>query len=168
MKSPALVAVLPATVTVMGPVVAPPGTVTIRLVVLPDVTAAVVPLNFTRLLPGVGSKLVPVMVTVVPMGPLLGVKPVMVGGTRKAKPVSVPVPPGVVTETIPELPAPTTASMEVGEFTVNELAVVPPKLTVVAPIKLVPVIVTVAPAAALVGLNDVMVGTPPPSRTLSL
>ena len=42
--------------------------------------------------------------------------------------------------------------------TVNDVAAVPPKLTAVAPVKLVPVIVTVVPDAAVLGVNEVMVG----------
>jgi hypothetical protein len=38
------------------------------------------------------------------------------------------------------------------------VAAVPPKLTDVAPVKLVPVMVTVSPDLAEVGVNDVMVG----------
>jgi hypothetical protein len=41
----------PLTVTTTLPVVAPPGTVTVRLVALQLVTVAGVPLNFTVLLP---------------------------------------------------------------------------------------------------------------------
>ena len=59
--------------------VAPDGTVVVRLVMLPAVTVAVVPLNFTVLLPNVASKLVPVIVTEVPTFPLIGLKLVMVG-----------------------------------------------------------------------------------------
>jgi hypothetical protein len=43
------------------------------------------------------------------------------------------------------------------EFTtVNDAAAVPPKLTAVAPVKLVPDIVTVVPVFAEVGVNEVM------------
>jgi hypothetical protein len=42
--------------------------------------------------------------------------------------------------------------------TENEVAAVPPKLTAVAPVKSVPVIVTVAPVAAEVGAKAVIVG----------
>ena len=52
-------------------------------------------------------------------------------------------PPGVVTDTKPELPLATTAVMVVLLTTLNEVAAVPPKLTAVAPVKLVPVMVTV-------------------------
>jgi hypothetical protein len=48
--------------------------------------------------------------------------------------------------------------MLVVETTVNDAAAVPPKLTAVAPVKSVPVIVTVAPCAAVVGVNDTTIG----------
>jgi len=75
-----LVTELQPTVTSIVPVVAPVGTVVVILVAVLAVTIAVVPLNFTMLLAGVGSKLVPVMVTEVPVGPDNGVEEVMVGG----------------------------------------------------------------------------------------
>jgi hypothetical protein len=46
----------------------------------------------------------------------------------------------------------------VGESTLNEVALVPPKLTLLAPVKFVPVMITVAPVAALVGEKDEIVG----------
>ena len=64
----------------------------------------------------------------------------------------------VVTLTLPVAPVPTTAVMLVALTTVNEVAAVPPKLTAVAPVKFVPVIVTVCPVPAEVGLNDAIVG----------
>ena len=67
------------TVTVIVPVVAPTGTDVVMLVAVLAVTTAVVPLNFTMLLAGVKSKFVPVIVTEVPIGPLVGVKLVIVG-----------------------------------------------------------------------------------------
>ena len=74
------------------------------------------------------------------------------------KPANVPVPAAVVTETVPEVPAPTVALMLVALTTVNEDAAVFPNRTAVTPVKLVPVIVTVCPVPAEVGLNDVIVG----------
>jgi hypothetical protein len=68
------------------------------------------------------------------------------------------VPPVVVTETLPDVPPATTAVMLVGETTIKEVAGVPPNETADAPVKLVPVIVTVVPVPALVGVNDVIVG----------
>jgi len=68
-KSLAEVAVAPAAVTESRPVVAPAGTVT--------VSVAGVPWKATRLAPAVGAKWLPAMVTEVPTGPEVGVKPVM-------------------------------------------------------------------------------------------
>ncbi len=69
-----------------------------------------------------------------------------------------PVPPGVVTATLPVEPLPTTAFIVVEFTTVKEVAAVPPKLTAVAPVKLVPVMVMVAPNEPNVGVNEVIVG----------
>ena len=74
------------------------------------------------------------------------------------KPANVPVPDAVVTETVPEAPAPTVALMLVALTTVNVVAAVPPKLTAVAPVKFVPVILTTCPVLPDVGVNDVIVG----------
>ena len=71
-KSVALVAVMPPTVTVILPVVAPTRTEATSWVVLPEVNVAVVPLNLTVLEPRVALKLVPTMVTGVPTMPLDG------------------------------------------------------------------------------------------------
>ncbi len=49
----------------------------------------------------------------------------------------------VVTLTAPVVPEPTTAVILVALTTVNVVTAVPPKLTAVAPVKFVPVIVTV-------------------------
>ena len=68
------------------------------------------------------------------------------------------VPPGVVTDTLPDAPAPTTAVTVFALTTVNELAAVAPKLTAVAPVKLLPLIVTVIPVLAVVGVKEVMTG----------
>jgi hypothetical protein len=70
----------------------------------------------------------------------------------------VAVPPGVTTEMVPDAPPATTAVMLVALTTLNEVAAVPPKLTAVAPVKLVPVIVSVVPVPAEVGVKEVMVG----------
>ena len=75
----ALVAVRPLTVTVIGPLVAPVGTEVTMLVAVGVPVVAVVPLNFTVLLVAVVLKFVPVMVTVAPTRPLVGLKEVIVG-----------------------------------------------------------------------------------------
>jgi hypothetical protein len=61
-------------VTPIKPVVAAAGTVTTSWVGLADDTAVVVPLKVTVSSPGVGLKPVPKIVTLVPTGPLAGVK----------------------------------------------------------------------------------------------
>src|SRR5712692_1250792 len=72
-------------------------------------------------------------------------------------------PPAVVTVTStgPAAPAGLVAAIDVAELTVKLVAVVLPNLTTVAPVKLVPVIVTLVPPAAgpLVGLRLVTAGT---------
>ena len=140
------------------PVVAPVGTDVVMLVAVLAETVAVVPLNFTVLFAGVALKLVPVIITEVPTAPLVGLKLVMVGAGINVNPARVAVPPGVVTLTLPEVPDPTTAVMLVAKTTLNDVTAVPPKLTAVAPVKLVPVMVMVVPLPALVGLKLVMVG----------
>ena len=66
-------------VTEIVPVVAPAGTVVVMLVAVEAVTVATVPLNLTILLACVVLKLVPVMVTVAPTCPLVGLKELIVG-----------------------------------------------------------------------------------------
>jgi hypothetical protein len=76
-KSVALVAVPMVFVTLILPVVAPVGTVAVIDVAEFTVTeVAVVVLNLTAVVP---QNLVPVMVTLVPMGPAVGVNEVIVG-----------------------------------------------------------------------------------------
>src|SRR5206468_1776206 len=74
---PLLVAVPPDVVTLIVPVLAPPGTVAVIDVDEFTVKLALVPLKATAVAP---VKLEPEIVTVVPTGPLVGEKPVIVGG----------------------------------------------------------------------------------------
>jgi hypothetical protein len=76
-KSVALVADPPDVVTVIGPVVAPEGTLVLMVVEVTLVIVAWTPLKKTV---EVGPKFVPVIVTPVPTGPLVGVKSEIVGG----------------------------------------------------------------------------------------
>ena len=63
-----------------------------------DAIIAETPLNLTWVFPGSGSKFWPLMVTEVPIGPLIGEKLLMIGGNKTVKWVElVAVPPGVVT-----------------------------------------------------------------------
>lgn len=83
-----LVPVPASVVTEMGPVVDPTGTVTVKLVAdAAEGVVAVTPLKLTVLLAATGSKLVPAITTVVPMGPEVGVKDVMLGTDTTAQKV---------------------------------------------------------------------------------
>lgn len=147
--NPASVAVPPSVVTLTFPD-APVATTAVRLVGELTVNeVAGIPPKLTDVAP---VKLFPVSVTVVPAPAFVGVKEVITGAEINVKPVFVAIPPGVVTLTFPDAPVPTTAVMVVGETTVKDVAAIPPKLTAVAPVKLVPVIVIVAPVAAPVGV----------------
>jgi hypothetical protein len=102
------------------------------------------------------------MVTAAPTPPPAGVNDVIVG-VGEAVTVKlaalVATPPGVVTAIVPVTPPNgTDAVICVAEFTVN-VAVTPPNLTAVAPMKFVPVIVTAVPTAPLLGVNEPIVGT---------
>jgi len=153
-KVPAEVAVPPNVVTETAPVV-PLATTAVMLVALPVKDVAAVPPKLTAVAP---VKLVPVMVTVAPIAPMVGVKEVMVGAGINVNPARVAVPLGVVTLTLPVVPPDTKAVMLVALTTVTEVPSVPPKLTAVAPVKLVPVMLTVVPVPADAGLKEVMVG----------
>src|SRR6266850_1391148 len=78
----ALVAVRPWVATVIAPLVAPVGTMALIIVELLESTAAIVPLNFTVLFAGMGSKFVPVRITVDPIFPTIGSKEVIDGGRK--------------------------------------------------------------------------------------
>jgi hypothetical protein len=153
-----LVPVPDGVVTVMAPVEAPVGTVAVIWVAELTVNVAVVPANRTAVAP---VKFVPVMTTEVPGAPLVGEKPVTVGAgvavTSKLVEL-VPVPAGFTTEMAPSVaPVGTVAVICVAELTVN-VEFVPLKRTAVAPVKLVPVIVTEVPTGPLVGVKPVTVG----------
>lgn len=152
---PVLVAVPPPVVTDTLPEVPLASTAVILVELLTTKEVAAVPPNFTALAP---VKLVPVMVTLVPAMPDVGVNEVMVGAFTKVKPARVAVPPGVVTATLPEVPLETTAVILVALTTLKEVAGVPPNVTAVAPVRLVPVMVTVRPVPDEVGVKDEMVG----------
>jgi hypothetical protein len=151
-----------ATVTTTLPVVAPLGTGTTMEVALQLVGVAVVPLNFTVLLPLVVPKLAPMIVTEVPTAPEAGDKPVMLGpdaDTAKLTPLLAA--PSTVTTTFPVVaPVGTGTTMEVAVQFVG-IAAVPLNVTVlllwVLP-KVVPAIVTEVPATPEGGDRLVMCG----------
>ena len=99
MNALALVAVPTGVVTLIGPVVAPIGTVASIEMAEVTVKLALTPLNITAVAP---VKFVPLSVTLLPTGPLVGVKLVIVGAGITVKlVVLVAVPPGVVTRSDP-------------------------------------------------------------------
>lgn len=82
------------------------------------------------------------METVAPEAAIVGVNAVTVGVAIKVKPASVAVPAGFVIDTLPVAPAAaTTAVILVALTLVTDVAAVPPKLTAVVPVRLVPVMV---------------------------
>jgi hypothetical protein len=118
------------------------------------VKLALTPLKVTVVAP---VKFVPLIVTLVLTGPLVGVKLVIVGVTVNALAL-VAVPSGVVTLIGPVVaPLGTVACIVVAELT-EKLALVPLNATAVAPVKFVPLIVTLVPTGPLVGVKLVIVG----------
>jgi hypothetical protein len=160
----------PETVTTTFPVLAPIGTNVPMLVAVHPVTAAVVPLNVTVLLPCEDPKFVPVIVTGVPAAPLLILKLEIVGDvppTVTVKFTPLEATPDTVTTTFPVLaPIGTDVPMLVAVHTVTA-AVIPLNATVLPPCvdpKFVPVIVTGVATAPLLTLRPDMTGDvlPPP------
>jgi hypothetical protein len=89
------------------------------------------------------------------------VKPAGIGAnaTTVNEEVLTAVPPGVTTLTVPLVaPAGTDAVIEVELTTLNDVTDVPLNFTAVAPVKFVPVIVTVVPTGPDVGVKEEMVG----------
>ena len=132
------------------------------------------PPNLTAVAP---VKLVPVITTDVPLAPEGGEKEIIVGSDADTRVVVVvdvkaevdvdvnvklevdfPNPFGVVTLIIPLEPRPTMAIIPVGETTVKPWTAVPPKLTAVVPVRLVPVITTDVPLPPEAGKNEIIVG----------
>src|SRR5262245_2980418 len=150
-----------------GALAVPPGVVTVTFPEDPSSIVAVIEVDeFTINDPaGVPPKLtavapvkfVPVIVITAPGPPAVGLNVLIVGVGKKMNPAKLSTPPGVFTRTLPVEPEPTIAEILVELSTINEAAGVPPKLTAVAPVKFVPVIVIVAPLPAEVGLNEVTV-----------
>lgn len=117
---------------------------------------AEVPLNETTVAP---VKLVPVIVTAVPLVPLAGEKLEIVGAAVTEKlPAEVAVPSGVVTEIFPLVAPLGTVLVICAALTVWMGAAVPLKESCVAPVKFVPVTVTAVPIAPLLGEKPVILG----------
>jgi hypothetical protein len=139
----------PGIVTVTSTAPDPAGEVAVIDVALVIVNVlAAVPPKLTAVAP---VKLVPAIVTEVPptAGPEDGLTRVTAGGVTYvywSLVLVALVPPGVTTlmSTVPAAPTGAVAEIWLGLFTEN-VAAVPPKLTPVAPVKPVPLIVTVVP-----------------------
>src|SRR5581483_705498 len=104
-------------------------------------------------------RLVPVNVTLVPTAPLGGLKLESVGAAAVTTKLLglVPVPAAVVTDHVPvEAEAGTLVVICVPEVT-KKVAAAEPSLTAVAPVKFVPVSVTLVPTGPLAGLKPVIV-----------
>ena len=90
------------------------------------------------------------------------------GNINVNKSVEVVAPAIVVTDKTPDAPVPTTAVILVALTTTNDVASVPPNFTLVAPVKFVPVIVTVVPTTPVVGVNEKMIGDKPVFVTIEV
>lgn len=99
------------------------------------------------------KRFVPLRTIVAPGPTILGEKPVIVGAAIKRKPGKLILPAVAVTLTIPLAPAPTTARIKVSVTAVKEAAFTPPKLTERKPTKFRPMILTIPPDAAAVGVK---------------
>ncbi len=111
-------------------------------------------LNITLVAP---VNAVPVIVTTVPTGPVIGVNFEMTGFTMNVPPVAVPL--GLLTETAPvSAPLGTFAVIFVSCTIEKVVAFVPLKATAVTPTKCVPVIVTVVFTFPMIGVKPVIVG----------
>src|SRR5207247_1585427 len=123
----------PLTVTTTLPVVAPAGTGTTMLVADQLVGVAVVPLNFTVLVPWVAPKLVPVIVMDAPTAPLVGASDVMFGVANTVNAAPLLATPLTVTTTLPVVaPAGTGTTMLVADHEVG-VPVVPLNVIVLVP-----------------------------------
>src|SRR5689334_5720187 len=150
--------VVPPAAIVTGPVVAPAGTGTTMLESLQLVGVAVVPLNFTRLVPCGMPKPEPAIVTAVLTVPELGVSEEMLGGGITGKLTEFEAPP-CVTITGPVVAVAGTATTICVLLQLVGLPAMPLKVTVPATDpKFVPLIVTEAPARAALGEMLLMLG----------
>jgi len=162
----------PTTLKVLGPAPTPPGVVTVKVtdprlasagtVAWISVSESTVKLALAgpKVTEVVPVNCVPLMVTLVPTGPVAGVKLVIVGAPSTVNGLLLfAVPAGVVTLKNPlRAAAGTVAWMVVSEMTVKLALAKLGHDTLVAPVKFVPLIVTVAPTGPLAGLKLVMVG----------
>jgi hypothetical protein len=146
----------------------PPGVVKLSVPVDPIPTVATIEEAETTLKDVTGVppsvmaevllKLVPVILMIAPAAAVVGAKAVIVGAGIKVNPAKDVLPPGVVKLSAPVDPEPIIALIVVEERTVKEATAEPPRVITVVPLRLVPVIVSIAPAPAAVGVKLVIVG----------
>ena len=144
----------------MGAKLAPEGTVTTSSVSEAAVTAAATEPKYTKLFVVTALKLFPRITTGVPVIAVAGASELINGIGVKTKPGKVAIPDGVVIETLPDAPELTVANIVEADTTVNDNEGIPPKLTAVAPVKLMPVMVTTVLGPAVAGLNELMTEGP--------
>jgi len=162
----------PPTVTTTFPVVAPTGTGTVMLDGVQLVGVELVPLNRTVFAPCADPKFTPVMVIDEPTVPELGFKLVILGAlevTVNIMPL-LGMPP-TVTTIFPVVAPDGTCAVMLEAFQILGDAVVPLKLTELAPCvapKFVPVRVTGVPGTPDVGLEPVILGFVPPPEVAAL
>jgi hypothetical protein len=156
----------PATVTTTLPLIAPNGTVTTMLVALQLVGMAATatplgPLNVTLLNACVAPKFVPVIVTVVPTAPEVGLRLEMLSVCTTVNAIPLLADPLTVTTTLPLVAPAGTGTTILAALQLVGVATVPLNFTVLVPCvepKFVPVIVTLVPTAAEVGLRLLITG----------
>ncbi|HEX7137806.1 MAG TPA: hypothetical protein VF219_08165 [Vicinamibacterales bacterium] len=153
-KDPALVAVPAGVVTLIVPVVVPAGATAEIWTLEFTVKLALVPLNFTDVVP---VKLAPLIVTVVPTGPLVGEKLVIAGSGLNVDP-EVAVPFGFLTLIVPIVASTGTIAVIWVVELIVKLADAPLNVTAVVSRKTLPVITTLVPAEPLDGANPVILG----------
>ncbi|GAA4362037.1 hypothetical protein GCM10023185_29600 [Hymenobacter saemangeumensis] len=147
-----------AVVTQISPVGAPAGASTVRLVLVLLVMGAVTatPPKVTLVAP---PRLLPVMVTLVPAGPAVGVKLLTTGTVLITKlPALLAVPWGVVRLMGPVLAPAGTVAVRLVLVTLENTAARPLNCTLLVPVRLVPVMVTLVPATPEAGVKLLMVG----------
>lgn len=156
-KSVALDTVTPPPVTVTRPDTAPTGTTTVICDAEIIGDPATTPPKLTEL---PATKFDPDTTTDAPTAAEPGVTPATVGVGNTVKfPALTATPSGVDTRTTPvTAPSGTTTVIDVSDTTTGLTAATPPNVTDVAPVKLLPVTVTVAPTTADPTLNPVIRG----------
>lgn len=151
----------PPTVTTKGPVLAPAGTGTVIVVAVQVLGIAVVPLNFTVLVPGLAPKFPPLIVTKMPTGPCGGVILVMMGAVVTVNVTPLLGTPFTVTTTGPVV-APVGAKARIWlALQLVGVAFVPLNFKVLVPgvePKFVPVIATKVPTGPEVGARLAILG----------